>query len=80
MPYPLKKAVSRESNGLVREAGKVRQIIIILEPPNLIGLRAKGCRKVYYLPADACYSTAVKAEMAAIKREKVKNKKQKRKF
>jgi hypothetical protein len=78
MPYPLKKPVSRESNGFVREAGKIRQVIIILSPPNLIGFRAKGCRKVYHLTANTCYTLAVKAEMAAIKRDKMQNKKQKR--
>jgi len=78
MPYPLKKPVSRQSYGLVREAGKVRQVIIILQPPNLIGFRAKGCRTVYHLTADACYTLAVKAQAAALQREKLKDKKQRR--
>ncbi len=78
MAYPLKKPIYRESNGDIREAGQLRPIIIILQPPNLIGFRAKGCRKVYYLPVDACYSMAVKAEFAAMRREKLKNKKMKR--
>lgn len=79
MAYPLKKPVHRESRGLIREAGKVRQIIITLQPPNLIGFRAKGCRKMYYLTADACYMLAVKAEILAQKREKKKQRKLKRK-
>ncbi len=78
MPYPLNKTVSRESHGFVREAGKTRQVIIILQPPNLIGFRAKGCRKVYHLTSDACYSLAVKAELAAARREKMQAKKQTR--
>ena len=70
----LKNPVSRETAGLVREAGKVRPVITTLKPPNLIGFRAKGCRKTYWLTTDACYSMAVKAELADQKRKKKKQK------
>lgn len=75
MPYPLKKKVKRETNGFIREAGKNREIIVILEPPNLIGFRAKGCRRVYHLTVEVCYSLAVKCEVAAKRMEKKKAKK-----
>jgi len=71
----LTKPVTRTSNGLVREAGKVREVVIILRPPNIIGFRAKGCRKEYQLTADVCYTMAVKAHVLAEKREKKRQKK-----
>ncbi len=63
MTTPLKKPVHRESAATIREAGKLRQIIISMEPPHLLGFRAKGCRKTYYLTAQACYMLAVKADV-----------------
>lgn len=71
----LTKPVSRVSNGLIKEAGKHRQIVITLKPPSTLGFRAKGCRKTYYLTAEACYIMAVKAELADQRRQKQKGKK-----
>jgi hypothetical protein len=71
----LRKPVRRVSRGLIREAGKVREVVVILRPPNVLGFRAKGCRKEYQLTAEACYTMAVKASVLAQKRLK----KQKRK-
>ena len=75
----LKTPLSRVSAGIVREAGKPREIVVILRPPNVIGFRAKGCRKEYQLTTEACYTLAVKAEVAAERRAKRKQKKAKRK-
>jgi hypothetical protein len=74
----LNRAVSRVSRGAVREAGKLREVVVILRPPNVIGFRAKGCRKEYQLTTDACYWLAMKAEERSIAREKRKQKKLKR--
>lgn len=71
----LKKPVYRESSDLVREAGQVRQVIVSLEPPCLLGFRAKGCRTTYYLTAASCYHTAVKAHVLDLKKQKKLNKK-----
>ena len=72
----LKKPVSRVSRGMVFEAGKFRPVVITLEPPCILKFRAKGCKKSYSLTTDACYSMAVKADVAdkkaAKKREKQK--------
>ena len=78
----LKKPVSRVSQGKVFEAGKFRPVVVTLEPPYILKFRAKGCKKSYSLTTDACYSMAVKADVAAKKREKqrqAKLKKQKSK-
>ena len=50
----LKRIVKRTGAGVVREAGKNREIVIILRPPNVLGFRAKGCRKEYQLTSEAC--------------------------
>ena len=75
----LKRPVKRISSGYVRECGKTREVIVILRPPNIIGFRAKGCRKEYQLTTDGCYTMAVRANMADIKRQKQKAKKKLRK-
>lgn len=71
----LKKSVSRVTADKVMEAGKVRQIIVTLEAPNLLYFRAKGCRKRYVLTAVVCYLMAVKAELRQKEREKKQTKK-----
>jgi len=71
----LLKSVSRISYGFVREAGKSREVVVKLSPPNVISFRAKGCRKWYSLTTDGCYMAAVKAELAAERRAKKKAKK-----
>jgi len=79
MATMLKKPVRRESSGLIREAGKVRPIIVSIEPPFLLGFRAKGCRKTYSLTAECCYMLAVKADMLDKRKQKAKDKKKKQK-
>jgi len=71
----LKKPVSRRSSGIIREAGKAREIVITMRPPNLLGFRAAGCRKEYLLTAEACYCMALKAAFYATKRQKAAEKK-----
>ena len=74
----LKKPVKRVSFGYVRELGRPREVVVILRPPNVIGFRAKGCRKEYQLTTECCYTMAVKADMLAKRREKAKRKKVKK--
>lgn len=66
----LQKPVARETFAFVRELGKFREVIVTLEPPNLIGFRLKGTRRTYYLEAASAYHAAVKAKVAADQREK----------
>lgn len=73
----LKKPVRRVSQGKIFEAGKFRPVVVTLEPPYILKFRAKGCKKSYSLTTDACYSMAVKADVAAKKRVKKQAKKRK---
>ncbi len=75
----VKKPVSRESGGTVYERGKNRPVIVILEPPDVIGFRLKGMSKVYRLTTEGCYMAALKADIALKKKEKLKEKKKRRK-
>ncbi len=74
----LKKTVKRVSAGLVREAGKLRKVVVILESPNVIKFRAKGCRRAYSLTTDACYHLAIKAHVADQRRQAKLKRKAKR--
>lgn len=80
MATVLKKPVVRVTRGKVRETGKLREVLVILRPPNVIGFRAKGCRKEYQLTAESCYWLAMKAEHTYNKKMKKKMKKRKRKY
>ena len=71
----LTKPVKRVSRGIVRERGKAREVVVILRPPNIIGFRAKGCRKEYQLTTDVCYLMAVRAHVADLRKQKAKAKK-----
>lgn len=70
----LNKKVKRVTHKHIHEAGRTRPIVVILQPPGLLGFRAKGCRKIYYLPVENCYHLAVKAEVALQKKLKKQKK------
>lgn len=65
----LKKNLKRETEGTVYECGKRRKLIVEVAPPDLVGFRPKGTKHTYWITAEAGYSMAVKAEVAARKRE-----------
>jgi len=70
----LKRPVSRVSAGEVYEAGRARRIVVTLRPPNVIALRAQGCRKEYCLTAETCFAMAVRAHVEAERRKKTRKK------
>ena len=74
MATKLHKTVRRESQAQVFDRG-MRNIIISLEPPGLLGFRAKGTRTTYWTTVEACYHLAVKAHVEAQRKEKRLNRK-----
>jgi hypothetical protein len=74
----LRKAISRVTKSEVREAGRMRKVIVTLRPPNIIGFRTKGCRTEYQITADGGYWAAMRAHTIAESKEK-KRVKRKRK-
>lgn len=67
----LTKPVSRVTPATAREVGKDRNIVVTMDG-KLLGFRAKGCKRKYWLPISACYTMAVRASVLASKREKKK--------
>lgn len=70
----LNRTIKRVSAGMVREADKLRPLVITFEPPSVLGFRAKWCRKTCKLTAEACYWLAVKTDQQDKAREKRKQK------
>jgi hypothetical protein len=63
------KPVSRESYSIVRERGKLREVVVTIHP-TWIGLRLKGTRKVFQLDINAAYNRAAWAEAEKARAEK----------
>lgn len=64
MAHPLNKPVKRQTDVSIRDAGQHRDLIVILYPSGIIGLRPKGTRREETIPLDAVYDLAVKARVA----------------
>jgi hypothetical protein len=65
---PLKKAVTRRSEELMRDRSKFRRIVVTLYPAGFIGLRLEKCRREETLSlrlrnrrADPCHARARRA-------------------
>ena len=79
MPTLLQRALKRRTHGTgVFSDGRHRDVIVELKPPNLIYLRLDRHRKGYYLTAEVAYMVALRAEYAAIAKEKERAKKAKK--
>lgn len=68
----------RETAATFRDVGKRRNVILIIEPSGVVGVKLKGLRKTEYLTADIIYEVAVKARVRAEAREKKLNRKLRR--
>jgi len=70
----VRRIVKRETEGDgVLSAGKIRAVIVSVEPPNLLGFRLKGTRRTYYLTAEWGFMQAVQAAVREEKRQKRKS-------
>lgn len=65
----LEKPVTRRC-ATTRDGGK--RIVVAMLPGDLLALRRERERKTYYYPIGAVYSLAVKAHVAASKKEKAR--------
>ena len=75
----LTKPVKRVSQrARVREAGKLRDIVVIVRPNGTIGFRAAGCKTEYALPITRLYYLAVEAHVQDKKKQKAKERKLKK--
>jgi hypothetical protein len=69
---PLKKAVTRRSEELMRDRSKFRRIVVTLYPAGFIGLRLEKCRREETLSLRAAYETAVKTRVLRERAERHK--------
>ena len=74
----LHKRVKRETEELIREKGKSRQIIVTLYPGALMGLRLKGNHKEYQIGIRECYYRAAELSARHLIAERKERRKQKR--
>jgi hypothetical protein len=71
---PCKKPVSRRLDSeLVRDAGKMRRIVVTVYPSGLVGLRPEKTRREELLPASLLWELGVKRRVEAERREKRQN-------
>ncbi len=65
------RAVRRETAASIRSSGKVRPIIVSIEPPAYsIQFRLKGERRSYELPIEYLFARAVQVHVAEEKAKK----------
>lgn len=70
----LKKPVRRKSEAVIRDCGKYRQLIVVLYPGDIIGLRPAGTRREEMTTLAAVYGLAVKQRVAKERAEKMAKK------
>ena len=66
----LNKPVTRRSGFHVRDAGKLRRIVVTLYPHGFIGLRPEKTRREETIGLHAAYDMAVKMRVARERAEK----------
>ena len=71
---PLKKAVTRRSEELMRDRSKYRRIVVTLHPAGFIGVRLEKCRRLETLSLRAAYETAVQTRVMRERAERRKGK------
>ena len=79
MPTKCTKPVTREMpGGTIFQGGKDREVIVTLQPPNVVTFRLKGCRQTFSLTTDALWFRAVAASVETEKRNRQMNRTAKR--
>jgi hypothetical protein len=71
---PLKRAVRRRSEELMRDRSKYRRIVVTLYPAGFIGLRLEKCRREETLSIRGTYEAAVQTRVMRERAERCKGK------
>lgn len=71
---PLDKPVSRKSYTVVRDRGRVRELVVTLYPNGTLGLRPLKTRQEEVLTLESCYHLAVRQRVAKEQAEKKERK------
>ncbi len=80
MATKLTKPVKRVSGSIVRDCGKIRNLVVTLYPNDTIGLRPEGTRqkREERVTLTSCYALAVRQRVAAERIEREAKKKAKK--
>jgi len=71
----LTKVVRRRTGETVRDAGKLRRVVVTLHPGDLIGFRLEGNRTTEYLSVGAGHALALRMRVQAERADKARAKK-----
>lgn len=72
---PLNTKVVRKTDVVVRDGGKLRDLIVTIYPGGTLGLRPSKTRREEVISLAACYDKAVKNRILKAQREKLEAKK-----
>jgi 1-acyl-sn-glycerol-3-phosphate acyltransferase len=72
---PLSKLVRRLSGETVRDAGKLRRLVVTLLPGDLIGIRPEGTRRTEYVSIGACHALGMRQRILAERSDRARAKK-----
>lgn len=70
----LTKRIVRKTSATVRDAGKIRELIVTLYGNNTIGLRPSSTRREETVTFESCWSLGVKQRVVAERAEKIAKK------
>ena len=76
---PLNKKVVRKTSTVIRDSGKLRDLIVTLYPNGVLGMRPWMTRREEYISLGACYDKAVKNRVLQERRVKLEAKKARKK-
>lgn len=71
----LNKPIRRRAPNTIRDAGKLRRLVVTLLPGGTVGLRPEGTRRNEYVSLDACYALAVRQRVNAERSDKARARK-----
>ena len=74
----LRKPVTRRTDDTIRDAGRVRRLVVTLYPGDVIGLRPEKTRREERTTLAAVYDLAVRLRVDAERREKKASRKARR--
>jgi 1-acyl-sn-glycerol-3-phosphate acyltransferase len=72
---PLTKQIRRLSAATVRDAGKLRRLVVTLLPGDLIGIRPEGTRRTEYVSIGACHALGMRQRIQTERADKARAKK-----
>lgn len=72
---PLNTKVVRKTDVMVRDGGKLRDLIVTIYPGGTLGLRPSKTRREEFISLIACYDKAVKNRIFTERRLKLEAKK-----